>query len=191
MARRSRPAAVPSVEAKPLDLPGVRRIIVVRESDAANRLLFTEMIVKTVAAFVFRLPSVARLLEIGCDVFDNPEKYGAQVVGSSKARTALFMLDEETLVMFHMGSAALLDGAADDLLADSFLLDGGDEILDHRKRHVGLEQGHSDFAQGLGDVGFGQARFTLERLHDAGKAGGQVIEHGGWASSRICGWPTL
>lgn len=118
MARRSRPAAVPSVEAKPLDLPGVRRIIVVRESDAANRLLFTEMIVKTVAAFVFRLPSVARLLEIGCDVFDNPEKYGAQVVGSSKARTALFMLDEETLVMFHMGSAALLDGAADDLLAD-------------------------------------------------------------------------
>jgi hypothetical protein len=35
----------------------------------------------------------------------------------------------------------------------------------------------ANFAQGIGDIGFGQARFTAQRLHDAGKALGQVVEH--------------
>ena len=67
---------------------------------------------------------------------------------------------------------------ADDFLADRLFLDGGNELLDHRQGDVGLEQRHADFAQGIGNIGFSQAGFALERLHDAGKAIGQVIEHG-------------
>ncbi len=68
---------------------------------------------------------------------------------------------------------------ADDLLANCLLPDRRDEVLDHRQGDIGLEQRHAHLAQGVVDVGFGQTRFALERLHDAGKAVGQVIEHGG------------
>ena len=78
-----------------------------------------------------------------------------------------------------------------DFLADSLVLDGGDEILDHRQGDVGLEQRHAYFAQGIGDVGFSQSGFALERLHDAGQARGQVVEHVRWASSRIAEWSIL
>jgi ABC-type uncharacterized transport system permease subunit len=59
----------------------------------------------------------------------------------------------------------------------AFSLTRGDEVLDHRQRDVGFEQGHAHLAQGVGDVGLGQACFTAQRLHDAGKALGQVVEH--------------
>ena len=67
---------------------------------------------------------------------------------------------------------------ADDLLADRLFLDRRNEFLDHRQCNVGLEQGHANLTQGVGDVGFSQARFALDRLHDVGKAIGQVIKHG-------------
>ena len=84
----------------------IRRVLIVRESDAGDRLLFFEMLYKTVHAHLNKHPGFARLLEFGRDVFDNPHRYGAVLLGDSKARTALFLLDD-TLVMFHMGSAAL------------------------------------------------------------------------------------
>ena len=65
----------------------------------------------------------------------------------------------------------------DDLLADGFFLDGGDERLDGRQRHVRLEQCQADFAQGVGNVVFGQSRFATQRFHYPGKALSQVIEH--------------
>ena len=77
------------------------------------------------------------------------------------------------------------------LLAHRLFLDGGDKVLDHRQRNVSFEQCHTHFAQGIGDIGFGQASFALQRLHDARKACGQVVEHVRWASSRIREWPTL
>ena len=80
---------------------------------------------------------------------------------------------------------------ADDLLSDRLFLDGGDEVLDHRQGDIGLKQGHANLTQRIGNVGFGQAGFALERLHDAGKACGQVVEHVRWASSRIREWPIL
>ena len=80
---------------------------------------------------------------------------------------------------------------ADDLFANRLLPDRSNELLDHGQGDVGLEQRHANLTQGIGDVGFGQASFAFQRLHDAGKAIGQVIEHGEWASSRICEWPTL
>lgn len=92
---------------------GIRSIVVVRESDAANRLLFTEMIYKTAMALRGLLPEVESLLELGLDPFFSPEKHRAEVTGSQRARTVLFMLGSSTLVMYHMGSAALDDGESE------------------------------------------------------------------------------
>jgi hypothetical protein len=66
---------------------------------------------------------------------------------------------------------------ADHLFADRLFPDGGDQFLDSGQGDVGLEQGEANLAQGIADVGFGQARFAAQRLHDAGKALGQVVEH--------------
>jgi hypothetical protein len=66
---------------------------------------------------------------------------------------------------------------SDHLFADGFFLDGGDQFLDCRQGYVRLQQGQANLAQGIGDVGFGQACFTAQCLHDAGKALGQVVEH--------------
>ncbi len=46
--------------------------------------------------------------------------------------------------------------AARHLGADRTFLDAVDEILDHRQRNVGLEQGHAHFAQRILDVVFSQ-----------------------------------
>ena len=66
---------------------------------------------------------------------------------------------------------------ADDFFADSLFLDRGDEGFDGRQRHVGFEQGQANFAQRVGDIGFGQAGFTAQGFHYARQALGQVIEH--------------
>lgn len=84
----------------------VSRVVLVRESDAGGKLLFFEMIYKTVKAHEADHPEYAQLLDIGLDVFDNPDRYRAVVLGDAKARTAMFMLGD-SLVMYHMGSAAL------------------------------------------------------------------------------------
>jgi len=65
----------------------------------------------------------------------------------------------------------------DHFFANGLFLDGSNELLDHRQGHIGLQQGHAHFAQGIGDIGFSQSSLALQRLHDAGKAVGQVIEH--------------
>jgi hypothetical protein len=67
---------------------------------------------------------------------------------------------------------------ADDLLAEGFFLDAGDEFLDHRQGHIGFEQGHAHLAQHVGDVVFGQTCLAAEILDDAAEALGEVVEHG-------------
>lgn len=123
--RRLSPA-VPRLPEKSVARTGVRRVVVIRESDAANRLLFLEMIFKTVMAFRERIPGVERLVEIGLGPFEDPARFQAEIVGSSKARTALFMLDASTLVMYHMGSAALDD--SEDAAVDRSMVGG--EVAD-------------------------------------------------------------
>ena len=86
----------------------------------------------------------------------------------------------------HQGGQFAMDDAdqclagtqrADDFFADSLFLDRGDEGFDGRQRHVGFEQGQANFAQRVGDIGFGQAGFAAQGLHYARQALGQVIEH--------------
>jgi hypothetical protein len=63
------------------------------------------------------------------------------------------------------------------LLADGALADLCDEILDHRQRHVGLEQGDADLAHRVGDVALAQGATPLEAVEDAGQPAGQALEH--------------
>ena len=54
----------------------------------------------------------------------------------------------------------------DDLLPERLFTHAGNEILDHRQGHVGLEQGHAHFAHRVLDVVFGEARLTAYGLDD-------------------------
>ena len=67
--------------------------------------------------------------------------------------------------------------ARDDVFAERLFLDAGNEFAHDRQRHVGFEQRQADFAQHLGGVGFGQARFAAHGLDHAREPLGQVIQH--------------
>ena len=73
-----------------------------------------------------------------------------------------------------------------DLLAPGPLLDRRDEVLDHRQRDVGLEQGDPDLASGRVDVGLGEPALAAEVLEGIGKAVGQGGEQRGFLRDRAC-----
>ena len=66
---------------------------------------------------------------------------------------------------------------ADYFFADRLLPDSSNQRFDRRQRNVGLQQSEPDLAQSISDIIFGEACLTAQRLHDAGKTLGQVIEH--------------
>jgi hypothetical protein len=71
------------------------------------------------------------------------------------------------------------------LLADRLLADPVDEGLDHRQRHVGLEQGDAHLAQRGHHVGLGQRAAPLQPIEDLSQPVGQPVEHVGPASLRL------
>lgn len=85
-----------------------KAMLVVRESDASDRLLFTDMISQTVNIFLGQHPSLEVLATAGCEPFDHPDKWGAVVTTGSQARSCQFVHDG-MLVLYHMGSAARVD----------------------------------------------------------------------------------
>jgi hypothetical protein len=56
-------------------------------------------------------------------------------------------------------------------------LEAGDDVARHGDVDVGIEQGGTDLAGHLVDVGLGEAALAAEALDDAVEAGGQVLEH--------------
>lgn len=91
-----------------LDPLHFEELVVVRESDASDRILFYEMAYKTAHAHMSANKDLTGLPDIGLGPFDDPATYKAHITGDSKARTSVFTVGR-TLVMFHMGSAALSD----------------------------------------------------------------------------------
>jgi len=89
-------------------------------------------------------------------------------------------------LVHHTDQGLARGQGANDFLAKGLLLHGGNEVLDHRQRHVRLQQGEADLAQGVGNIGFRQTGFTPEGLHDTGEALSQIIEHGQEVSLRGC-----
>ena len=61
---------------------------------------------------------------------------------------------------------------------DRLFLDGIDEVLDGLEVHVGGEQSHPDFPEGLGHVLFGQLGLAAQALENAFELIGKLFEHG-------------
>jgi hypothetical protein len=64
---------------------------------------------------------------------------------------------------------------ADHFLAEGLFPDAGGELLDHRQRDVGFEQGHAHFAQHVGNVVFGQSSLAAQVFYDATEPLGKVV----------------
>ena len=64
-----------------------------------------------------------------------------------------------------------------DLLAAGPLLDRSDELLDHRQRDVGLEQGDAHFAHRLVDISLRQRTAPGQLVEDAAESFLQLLEH--------------
>ena len=75
-----------------------------------------------------------------------PPRFSAALVGAEQVHE--FVIDDFDDLL------AGLD-ALDDFRADGFGFDAFDEIAGDLEIHVGFQQRHADFAQGIGNVGLG------------------------------------
>ena len=82
-----------------------------------------------------------------------------------------------SLTPSHGGGQLLADNAdqhlaglqrTHDLLAQGLVLDTRDEVAHDRQGHVGLQQGHSDLAQHVRNVCFGNAGLASHFFDEAG-----------------------
>lgn len=80
-------------------------LVVVRESDASDHLLFEDMVYKTMTEFLRELPQLEPLVAAGLAPFHAPEDYGAVVDRWRGTRSAKFVVGD-TIVFYHQGSAA-------------------------------------------------------------------------------------
>ena len=65
------------------------------------------------------------------------------------------------------------------LLPERLFANRRDKIPDHRKRHIGLEQGDPDLAQGGPDIGLGQRAMAAQPVEHVAEAITEAVEHPG------------
>jgi len=98
-----------------------------------------------------------------------------QAVGAHRFLAA----DDGGQFLLHHADQGLAGGeAGDHVLAQCLFLDAGDELADHRQRHVGFQQGEADFAQHFGGVRLGQAGLAAHGLDDPRQALCEIVQHG-------------
>ena len=68
---------------------------------------------------------------------------------------------------------------AQHLLPQRLLTHRGDKVANHRQRHIGLEQGDADLAQGGADIILGQGTMATQPVEDVTEAIAEAIEHSG------------
>ena len=73
---------------------------------------------------------------------------------------------------------------ADDVGADCLGTDRIDEITDDRQRHVGLEQGGADLAQGRVDIGLGERTTPPQLVEYVAQTFTEAFEHPSFNSAR-------
>jgi hypothetical protein len=100
----------------------LRRLVVVRESDASDRLLFEDLIYKTVEQFLRLAPELAVLIEAKLDPIDNPRAWGAALTKRRSGKSCLFVLGE-SLILYHLGSAKYVEHDEDLNFFTAVLLD--------------------------------------------------------------------
>jgi hypothetical protein len=86
---------------------------------------------------------------------------------------------DDERVVHHLDHRLPGREAGQHLLADGLGTHIVDECLHHRQRHVRFEQRHAHLAQGVTDIGLGQARLAAQALERGLQATGQVLKHGG------------
>lgn len=65
----------------------------------------------------------------------------------------------------------------EDIDAEGFFFDAGDEIFGDGELDVGFEESDADFAQGIGDVGFGDAAYAAEVAEGFIEGVSERLEH--------------
>lgn len=90
----------------------VTRLVVVRESDASDLVLFENMVYKTISSLLPRLPELAPLLEDPLGPILNPARYGAVIEKSRQSKSIQFLF-ADVLFHYHLGSAAHIDDDQD------------------------------------------------------------------------------
>ena len=60
---------------------------------------------------------------------------------------------------------------------DRLFADRGDEIADHRQRHIGFEQRDADLAHGGRDIVLAQRAVAAQPVEDIAEAVAEAIEH--------------
>lgn len=83
-------------------------LVIVRESDASDRILLENMIVQTMHAHQHDLPQLADLAAAGLDPLLNPDKWNAIVRKSRDSHSVVFVY-QDVLIAYHSGSAARVD----------------------------------------------------------------------------------
>ena len=92
---------------------GVDDIVVARESDAADKLLMTNMVHQTLTAHMEKLPALKALIDVGLEPMEDPAKWNARVAVGQKSTTVTFA-HEGTICVYHMGSAAVVNDETGD-----------------------------------------------------------------------------
>ncbi len=87
-------------------------LVVVRESDASDLVLFENMAHKTISGLLPRMPELAPLLEDPLGPILTPAKYGAVIERSRQSKSIKFLF-ADVLFLYHLGSAAHIDDDQD------------------------------------------------------------------------------
>ena len=87
---------------------GIKRLCVVRESDASDTLLFEDMIYKTISEFAVFAPELNALIDAKLEPITNPRKWDAAVTKRRSGKSCQFIVGE-TLMLYHLGSAKHVD----------------------------------------------------------------------------------
>lgn len=105
-------------EMNDFDKPSERaqHLIVVRESAEYDRLLMEGMIEQTLEK-ARSVPGATELKEIGIDLIDHPDRYGARMVRSGRTR-AVICTRGDVVFLYSMGSATSRDAKGDNAFVE-------------------------------------------------------------------------
>ena len=124
----------------------VLKLLMVRESDASDHILFEDMAFKTLSMVCHMHPDLERLRHDPLDPVRNPQAWNAIVTTRKGARSFQFVVGG-FLVLYHLGSAAKVDDDQDINFFTEVVLD---LVATHNIREA---------------YGFAVHRFVRDRLH--------------------------
>lgn len=96
------------LEREALTIELMKKMVVVRESDASDFILFENMVHKTISLLTPEFPDLVELLNDPLGPIFEPEKYGA-VIEKRKGSKSVHFVFADILFVYHLGSAAMVN----------------------------------------------------------------------------------